>query len=409
MRAVINANLLKSRAAQRGDAPFEVRDERLAGFILRVQPSGVRSYYAQIRRGQRVALGKVGQFTPDEARERCKKVLGNVAHDRPPLEGLDGSAKLTLGEFIGSEEEGSDGSLATYRRWLLANRPKSAERTLQRLETCFGEWYHRSLSEITVERIETWRSKKLAAGRSPTTVLRDVMTLSGALRLAVRMKKIGENPVRDVEKPSIDRAPKVRFLDAAEEQRLRAALRERDAGMQAARESANRWRRQRHQESLPALPHFGDHLSAAVLVSMHTGLRRGELLALHWSAVDFKIKQITIEGATAKNQQTRFIRLNTEALDVLKRWKEQAPDAERVFPIDTGFKTAWSALLERAKITRFRWHDLRHTFASRLAQRGVALNTIRVLLGHGSLSMVLRYAHLEPTQLEDAVELLVQP
>jgi site-specific recombinase XerD len=94
---------------------------------------------------------------------------------------------------------------------------------------------------------------------------------------------------------------------------------------------------------------------------------------------------------------------------VLERWKEQAPDSERVFPIDTGFKSAWAPLLVRANITSFRWHDLRHHFASRLVQAGVPLNTVRELLGHGSMAMTLRYAHLAPDQKADAVAKLVQP
>ena len=101
--------------------------------------------------------------------------------------------------------------------------------------------------------------------------------------------------------------------------------------------------------------------------------------------------------------------MNAEALEVLKQWKEQAADGERVFPIDTGFKTAWAALLERAKISKFRWHDLRHHFASRLVQAGVPLNTVRELLGHGSVAMTLRYAHLAPDEKREAVEKLAQP
>lgn len=411
MRHIISGKLLGSKAAQPAEKPFEIPDKRLGGFLLRVQPSGVRSYVVQIGRGRRVTLGKVGELSPEIARERATIVLGNVAADRPPLHGLDGgSTEITLGQFIGTGEESE--TVATYRRWVFANHPKSAARTLQRLESCFGsKWYSRPLSEITVERIESWRTTRLSAGRSPNTVLRDIMTLSKPLTLAVRWKKLAANPVRDVEKPKLDRNPKVRFLDVAEEQRLRMALAERDAEMQAERESANVWRSARKRERLPPLPHFGDHLAPAVLVSMNSGLRLGELLSLKWASVEItgKHPQITIEGSTAKSGQTRHVPLNSEAVDVLRKWREQNPEAERVFPIDSSFKTAWAALLVRAKISSFRWHDLRHHFASRLVQQSVPLNTVRELLGHGSLSVTLRYAHLAPDQQAEAVAKLTQP
>jgi Arm DNA-binding domain len=80
MRAFIGASLLTSSVAQPKRKPFEIYDRQLPGFTLRVQPSGVRSYYARFGRNRRVALGKVGTLLPDEARARCQKVLGNVAH-----------------------------------------------------------------------------------------------------------------------------------------------------------------------------------------------------------------------------------------------------------------------------------------------------------------------------------------
>lgn len=150
-----------------------------------------------------------------------------------------------------------------------------------------------------------------------------------------------------------------------------------------------------------------DHLSPAVLLSMNTGLRRGELLALLWTDINFHEKRLTVRGAAAKTGDTRHIPLNDEALTVLEDWRRDSREWERVFPVTTSFKTAWSALLERARITRFRWHDLRHHFASRLVQVGVPLTTVRELLGHGSLTMTLRYAHLAPNQTRDAVSKLV--
>jgi integrase len=399
MRAIISARLLTGETARPRAAPFEIRDTRLPGFILRVQPSGARSYVTQFGRARRITIGKVGEFTPDEARERCEKILGNVAHGREPLAGINGADSLTLGDFIAD----------TYAPWLKANRPRSADKSLQRLATHFQPWHALPLEAVTVERVEQWKLGRFTAGRKPTTVLRDIATLSGVLSRAVKLGKLADNPIRRVDKPRIDRSPQVRYFDKAEEKRLRDALTERDAEMIEARESANRWRKARKHELLPALPHYGDHLTPAVLLTMNTGLRRGELLALKWSAVDLTGKTLTVEGDTAKGGHTRHLPLNDEAVATLKRWREQRPDGERVFAIDSGFKTAWSALLARAHISAFRWHDLRHHFASRLVQAGVPLNTVRELLGHGSLAMTLRYAHLAPDQKRETVAKLVQP
>jgi integrase len=398
MRAIIGAKLIASKAAQPGEKPFTISDSRLPGFTLRVQPSGVRSYYARWGRSGIQVIGKVGELTPDEARERCQKVLGNLAHGRPPLHGLDGAEGLTLGQFITD----------TYAPWAQAHRPRTAGGTLDRIKLHFEGWYGRTLASLTVDDVERWRLKRINEGITPATIRRDLDTLSSVLTRAVKLAKLPDNVVRRVERPRIDRTPKVRYLDAAEEKRLRDALRERDAEMQEARASANRWRKERKQDPLPDLPHYGDHLTPAVLLSMNTGMRRGELLALRWASVDVKGKQLTIEGSTAKSQQTRHIPLNAEALEVLKKWKEQAPEGERVIAVDTGFKTAFSALLERAKITKFRWHDLRHHFASRLVQAGVPLNTVRELLGHSSMAMTLRYAHLAPDQKREAVAKLTE-
>ena len=333
-------------------------------------------------------------LTPDEARERCQIVLGNVAHGRAPFFGVGGTATLTLGKFIKE----------TYSPWLRANRPRSAVQGLQRLQTIFGHWNNAPLESITVDGVERWKLARIEQGLQPSTILRDLYALSGVLSHAVKRGKLSENILRKVDKPRMDRSPKVRYLSADENQRLRNALRARDTEMRKARDSANQWRKSRGEPLLPKLGDYADHLEPAILLSLNTGVRRGELLALKWSAVNLIGRSLTIEGATAKSLQTRHVPLNAEAAEVLKCWQKQSA-GDRVFPF-TGFKTAWNALLERASIKSFRWHDMRHDFASRLASKGVALNTVRELLGHGSLAMTLRYAHLAPDQKADAVALL---
>lgn len=100
--------------------------------------------------------------------------------------------------------------------------------------------------------------------------------------------------------------------------------------------------------------------------------------------------------------------MNAEALDALTRWNKQASDTRLVFTNRDGgrvdnVRKSWAGVLKAAKITSFRWHDMRHTFASWLVMRGVDLNTVRELLGHGDIKMTLRYAHLAPQHKADAV------
>jgi hypothetical protein len=110
--------------------PFEIYDNRLRGFTLRVQPSGMRAYYARLGSNHRIALGKVGVLRPEEAREKCRIVLGNVASGRRPLHGLLGVEGLTLGQFIDD----------TYAPWVKANRPRTASNTLEKLNRLYKSW-----------------------------------------------------------------------------------------------------------------------------------------------------------------------------------------------------------------------------------------------------------------------------
>ena len=127
MQAFIGATLLTSKETQPQSKPFEIYDSRLPGFTLRVQPSGVRSYYARFGRNRRVVLGKVETLAPEEARERCQKVLGNFAHGRHPLHGIGGTDAMTLGMFIAD----------TYTTWVKVSRPRTAANTLEKLHRLF--------------------------------------------------------------------------------------------------------------------------------------------------------------------------------------------------------------------------------------------------------------------------------
>lgn len=149
-----------------------------------------------------------------------------------------------------------------------------------------------------------------------------------------------------------------------------------------------------------------------VTLSLKTGMRRGELFDLEWDNVNLKTKVITVTAEIAKSRHTRHIPLGPTALKTLAAWKQQTPlSAGRVFPADDGGRlnnvnTAWRNLLKAANISSFRWHDMRHDFASKLVMKGVPLNTVRELCGHSGLDTTLRYAHLAPDHKAEAVALI---
>ena len=232
---------------------------------------------------------------------------------------------------------------------------------------------------------------------------------------AVNWGFIDTHPIEKVRGTRVDDRATVRFLNDDEQKRLLVALDEREERLRAARDSGNAWRKERDYPLLTDLRDvmFADHLKPMVLLSLHTGMRYGEVASLRWDAINFDMSILTVHGVKAKSGRTRHIPLNSTALDLLQGWKDQsAADSCLVFtnkdgqPFDN-VRSSWEKLLVKAQIKDFRWHDMRHTFASKLVMKGVDLNTVRELLGHSDYQMTLRYAHLAPEHKAAAVARLV--
>jgi len=201
------------------------------------------------------------------------------------------------------------------------------------------------------------------------------------LSRAVDWGHVSVDPLRGLKLLKIDKQHVFRYLTEPEGKRLRKAL-----------------------ETAP------DYLRTMVIVSLNTGLRRGELFSLTWPAVDLKRRQLSVVGSLSKTGQTRHVSLNQDAIDALREWRGISGNADGLVFIShaTGgvfnnTKKSWAALLNRAQIESFRWHDLRHDFASKLVMKGVDLYTVSKLLGHASIETTARYAHLGPDYLADAV------
>jgi integrase len=240
----------------------------------------------------------------------------------------------------------------------------------------------------------------------PETTNRDIATLKACLNKAVEWGVVPENPIARVKLARVDKSTPIRVLSLQEEQQLRDALRSRDADLRVNRESANEWRDKRGYPLQRRFGHFADHLEPIVLLALNTGMRRGELLHLRWDDLDNNA--LTVRGSGSKNQQTRVIPLNGEAGEVLRFWTS---DSDWIFPGKlesalTTIKRSWTGLRDRANLPDVRFHDLRHTFATRLLQRGVDIKTVSSLLGHQDIAVTARYLHATDDSKRKAVELL---
>ncbi len=217
--------------------------------------------------------------------------------------------------------------------------------------------------------------------RSPATVNRYLAVLSHAFTVAVKeWGWIECNPLLKVTKPKEPRG-RVRFLSDDERERF----------LTACRESSNR------------------DLYPAVILALSTGARQQEIMGLRWPQVDLARRVATLHDT--KNGERRVLPLAGPALDLLReRSKVRRLDTDLIFPgrIRPGkpvdLRTPFETALKRAEIADFHWHDLRHTAASYLAMNGASLAEIAEVLGHKTLSMVKRYAHLSEAHTASVVE-----
>lgn len=281
--------------------------------------------------------------------------------------------------FPGSEsEKRTVGELA--ERFIEEKLPLRSPRDQKRLGNQLHWWVRElgketTLAAVTPAVIVAARDR-LAGGRnpsrkklSPATVKRYLAVLSKAMTVASKeWFWIDDNPCRRVPRPTEPRG-RVRFLSDEERTKLLAACAE------------------SHEPRLLPL----------VLLAMATGARQGELLALRWRDVDLA-KGVAILHET-KNKERRSIPITGTALEVLKqRSRLRRIDTDLVFVNAHGKATvprfAWLKALRQAEIADFTFHDLRHTAASYLAMSGATLAEIAEVLGHKTLAMVKRYAHL---------------
>jgi integrase len=281
----------------------------------------------------------------------------------------------------------------------------------------FKQFLDKPISELDVKVMEKWRQDKMRSGTKAATCNRRLTALKAAFNWGLKREYLESNPLAHLEKlKEIDSDVKVRYLTDDERARLMAVLDVRDKKLRDGRISGNEWRLERGYELMPSISgEYADYMKPMILISLNTGIRQGSLFALTWDNIDFETRTFTIRAKDAKGQKTLRLSMNGMVTKVFMSWREQCSDTSAgklLFPspktgeVLNNVKKAWKTILKEANITNFRWHDMRHDFASQLVMKGVDLNTVRELMGHSDIKMTLRYAHLAPENRLRAVEVL---
>jgi integrase len=340
------------------------------GFGVRVTPAGKKLFVARARdRGRRcrITIGAFPQKTVAEARREAREALDDIRAGRDPA--VSKAARL---EAIAA---GETTVAALADRWLEQHvRPKLKPRTIfdyeklvdKRIKPRFG---HLAVAKVSKDDVLRYHVEMQATPRRANYVVaifRSLMNFAEDLGL----RPLRSNPARKV-KMYRERA-RERFLSEEEIGKAAESI-----------EAAERMGR------------IGPHAAAGLRLALFTGARSGEVKAIEWKHIDWGRRIIRLPDS--KGNEPRTIHLSDAAIEVLKTVPRIGPfviaGAEHGQPFKN-LSRSWAVAREFGALGDVRLHDLRHSFASLAAGRGVSLQMIGKLLGHNSAATTLRYAHL---------------
>lgn len=286
-----------------------------------------------------------------------------------------------------------------YLKWAGRQRAfKQKELIVNQLKERFGPLPLRSFDTRLVE---AYQSERLQGGKKklkteeivankPATINRHIATLKHMFTKAVEWDMVEEETLKRVRRAKMleENNRRLRYLSREECHALIAAC--------------------------------DDHLRPIVIMAMNAGMRKGEILSLKWDNVDLQNGFILLDSGMTKNGDRREIPINATLRAVLEELHKGTTKRPRRIDIPFVFygdktktrfvriQRSFISACKWANIRDFRFHDLRHTFASQLVMAGIDLTTVKELLGHKTLTMTLRYAHLAPAHKVKAVDILDQ-
>jgi len=229
------------------------------------------------------------------------------------------------------------------------------------------------LFEIKPRMIEKYKADRLKSV-GPATVNRELACLKHMYTKAIEWDYVQANPVK-----------KVKFL----------------------KEPPGRLRYLKVDEADKLIKNCNDCLQSIVITALNTGMRKEEILSLKWQEVDLDNCKITVKKT--KNNESRVIPINQTLYKELSALSEHK-DKENEYVFSNGnsnrfgdIKKGFSMALTRAGIKDFHFHDLRHTFGSHMVMQGIDLRTVQQIMGHKDIQTTMRYAHLSPEYVHEAI------
>lgn len=398
------------------------------GLLVRVYPSGTKSFVLQYGRGNRKTIGQVGSLSFKAARDQANSIhrlreeikadidvgkallKSRIAKKTKQLDKAIALAEqkdvdpnnVTLGSFLKTHYRNPLDSRDRKYEYLKSYR----EAESNRIQSRFSQFVDLPITKIDLPMVEAWVHQRKSKV-SNSTMKRDIASLRAALtdaadtELAKGIYLLDENPLlsprarKRLGLTVLETEP--RSLDEDQQKRLRDALNKREEMLLD---------RLTTQHSKKELQVYYDHIKPIILLALNTGMRRGELFWIKWNEVDLTDPaSITVLAHTAKSNKERKVWLNSEAVEVLKNWKsdlnklnKQTRDQDFVFASassDSGrlctIKNAWKTVRELAELRNIRFHDLRHTYADSLVKKGLDLPSIQHQLGHSNIKTTDRY------------------
>lgn len=389
-KKALTENVVKSlKPAQK---KYKFSDSGMRGLSVLVQPSGHKTYTVFYRINGKATDYKIGgchEISLKQAREKAAEILVAARSGVSAAKQRMRARSSTLGGFLDSR----------YSDYLSKNH--STKTAIWTLRSCFSDFLHLELDEISIDELEKWRQKQQL---KPATINRRVATLKAALSKASLWGLIETNPLENVKQLKVPKTP-VRFLNDDQLDMVFESLKQRDSRRRRERESHNLWLAQRGKGTKPDFTELEldfddaptDYLTPLVRLIADTGLRLNEALSVRWTDIS---EDRVLTAYSHKTKSFRYIPLTWEAWSQL-RYLQRINQASFSEPTDSLFlseygvplksvKTSWNHIRRKLPFDcDFRM--LRRTFGSRLMRNGRSVYEVSQLLGHSNVETTQRW------------------